>query len=229
MNSNDRFNCYCYLFWLLFVVVNATTINDFVSNESTKSTLVFFRWSGGFGRNFQEIRCATDQSSEDPSNSLSDVYPEMRDAVYFPPANNDSRRNRCESNSSIFVYNPQTRRVHLTNNRHCIIVNEKSYHYLATEDYPTVNRLKSIACDRAATAAPMNYLIWGSEFRLTRNESNKQKIILQFIAPIDGHEYTIYIRGDILIVVDSNDEARKVLDQLREPTLEIIENTTDQW
>ncbi|CAF1037039.1 unnamed protein product [Adineta steineri] len=145
----------------------------------------------------------------------------------IPPANNDSRRNRCESNSSIFVYNPQTRRVHLTNNRHCIIVNEKSYHYLATEDYPTVNRLKSIACDRAATAAPMNYLIWGSEFRLTRNESNKQKIILQFIAPIDGHEYTIYIRGDILIVVDSNDEARKVLDQLREPTLEIIENTTD--
>jgi hypothetical protein len=151
------------------------------------------------------------------------------DAVYFPPVSNGSRRHRCESNSSIFVYNPETRRVHLVGNRHCIVVNENSYHYLATEDYPTVNVLKSIACDRAATDAPMNYLIWGSEFRLIREKSNKQKTVLQFISPIDGHEYTIYIRGDILIAVDSNDEARKVLDQLREPTLEIIENITDQW
>jgi hypothetical protein len=161
--------------------------------------------------------------------SVKFVFIVYSDAVYFPPANNGSRRNRCESNSSIFAYNLQTRRVHLVNNRHCIVVNEKSYHYLATEDYPTVNRLKSIACDRAATDAPMNYLIWGSEFRLIRDESNKQKTILQFISPIDGYEYTIYIRGDILIAVDSNDEARKVLDQLREPTIEIIENITDQW
>jgi hypothetical protein len=103
---------------------------------------------------------------------------------------------------------------------------EKSYHYLATEDYPTVNVLKSIACDRAVENAPMSYLIWGSEFRLIREKSNNQKDTLQFISPTDGHEYTIYIRGDILIVVDKDDEARKVLDQLREPTLEIIENVT---
>ncbi len=148
------------------------------------------------------------------------------DAVYFPSATNDSQRYRCESNSSIFVYNLQTRRVHLVDNRHCIVVNENSYHYLATEDYPTVNILKSIDCDQAATHAPMSYLIWGSEFRLIREKSNNQKATLQFISPTDGHEYTIYIRGDILIVVDKHDEARKVLDQLREPTLEIIENVT---
>ncbi len=78
MNNNDRFNFYCHIFWLLFFVVNATIIKGFVNNEGTQSTPVFFRWSGGFGRNFQEIRCATDQSSEDPSNRLPDVYPEMR-------------------------------------------------------------------------------------------------------------------------------------------------------
>jgi len=78
MNMNNRFHCYCYLFWLLYPVVNATIINGFVNNEDTKSASVFFRWSGGFGRNFQAIRCATDQSSEDPSNRLVDVYPEMQ-------------------------------------------------------------------------------------------------------------------------------------------------------
>jgi hypothetical protein len=78
MNMNNRFHCYCYLFWLLYLVVNATIINGFVNNEDTKSASVFFRWSGGFGRNFQAIRCATDQSSEDPSNRLVDVYPEMQ-------------------------------------------------------------------------------------------------------------------------------------------------------
>jgi hypothetical protein len=78
MNNNDRFNCYCQLSWLLLLVVNATIINGFVNDESTKSTAVFFRWSAGFGRNFQEFRCATDQSSADPSNHLVDVYPEMQ-------------------------------------------------------------------------------------------------------------------------------------------------------
>ncbi|CAF1567131.1 unnamed protein product [Adineta ricciae] len=229
MNNSDRSNHCHHLFWLLFFAANATCINGLVNNEDTNSTSVFFRWSGGFGRNFQETRCATDQSSEDPSNNLPDVYPEMRDAVYFPPANNGSRRNRCASNSSVFVYNSHTRRVHLVNNQHCIVVNEKSYHYLATKDYPTVNYLKSIACNRAATDAEMSYRIWGSEFRLIRDDSNKKKLVLQFISPVDGHEYTIYIRGDILIAVDSNDEVRKVLDQLREPTLEIIEDFTDQW
>lgn len=111
-------------------------------------------------------------------------------------------------------------------NRHCIVVKEKSYHYLAIEDYPTVNVLRSIACDQALSDAPLSYLIWGSEFRLIRERSNNQKATLQFISPTDGHAYTIYIRGDILLVVDKDDEARKVLDQLREPTLEIIENFT---
>lgn len=72
----------------------------------------------------------------------------------------------------------------------------------------------------------MSYLIWGSEFRLIRDKSNKQKATLEFISPTDGHEYTIYIRGDILIAVEKDDQARKVLDQLREPTLEIIKNVT---
>ncbi len=78
MNTNDRFNCYCHLFWLLFFIANATIINGFMDNEDMKSASVFFRLSGGFGRNFQAIRCATDQSSYDPSNRLLDIYPEMQ-------------------------------------------------------------------------------------------------------------------------------------------------------
>lgn len=146
------------------------------------------------------------------------------DTIYFPRAPNGTQRHRCESNSSVFVYNPQTRRVHLVGNRHCIVVNKKSYHYLATEEYPTVNVLKSIACERAAEDAPMRYLIWGSEFRLIRDRINNNKTVLQFISPVPGDEYAIYIRGDILIAVDKDDEARKVLDQLREPVFEIVEN-----
>lgn len=78
MNINDRFNCYCHLFWSLFFLSNAITINGLVNNENRNSTLVFFRLSGGYGRNFQVIRCATDQSSEDLSDHLVDLYPEMK-------------------------------------------------------------------------------------------------------------------------------------------------------
>lgn len=78
MNMNDRVNCYCHLFSLLVFLINATFINSYVNNKDIKPTLVFFRWSAGFGRNFQAIRCATDQSSEDPSNRLVDIYPEMK-------------------------------------------------------------------------------------------------------------------------------------------------------
>jgi len=148
------------------------------------------------------------------------------DTIYFPRASDGSQRYRCDSNSSIFVYNPQTRRVHLVSNQHCIVVNRNSYHYLATEDYPTVNVLKSIACERTSTGSPTSYLIWSTEFRLVHDRINNEEASLRFISPTDGHEYIIYIRGNILIVVDKDDPARKVLDQLREPTLEIVKNFT---
>lgn len=47
-----------------------------MNNEDTK--LVFFRWSAGFGQNLETIRCATDQSSEDPSDSLVEIHPDIK-------------------------------------------------------------------------------------------------------------------------------------------------------
>jgi hypothetical protein len=78
MIMHDYFNYYCHLFWLLVVVVDAGIINKIIDNKDMKSALVFFQWSAGFERNFQSIRCATDQSSEDPFNRLAEVYPEMQ-------------------------------------------------------------------------------------------------------------------------------------------------------
>ena len=146
------------------------------------------------------------------------------DAVYFPPPSIDSPRYRCDSNASTFLYNPHTRRVHLVGNDRCLVVNEKSYHYLASEDFPTVNALRSMACADTETEGPMGYLIWGSEFRLIRDKNNQSKAHLQFISPIFADPYAIYVRGNILVVVDEDDEARRVLDQLRQPSLHIIGN-----
>jgi hypothetical protein len=78
MNMHVYFNYYCHLFWLLVVVIDAGIINKIIDNKDMKSALVFFQWSSGFDRNFQSIRCATDQSSEDPFNHLAEVYPEMQ-------------------------------------------------------------------------------------------------------------------------------------------------------
>lgn len=40
------------------------------------------------------------------------------DNVYFPAARNESQRYRCDSNSSVFMYSPQTRGVHLIINNY---------------------------------------------------------------------------------------------------------------
>jgi len=145
------------------------------------------------------------------------------DDVYFPVAPDGSQRYHCDSNSSLFMYNPQTRRVHLVSNGHCLVVNRMSYHYHASKDYPTIRILKSIDCKRAAVNESTSLLIWGSEFRLVRDNNSKSKVALRFISPTDGHEWTIYIRASILIVAD---KIQQGVDRLEEPWLEIINNHT---
>lgn len=143
------------------------------------------------------------------------------DEVYFPHPRYDSQRYRCDSNSSIFMYSPQTRRVHLVSNGHCIVVNQMSYHFRASENYPTIRLLKSIDCKRAALNESTSRHIWGSEFRLVRDNNSRSKIALRFISPTDGYEWTIYIRVNLLIVAD---ETQQRVDQLKEPWLEIVNN-----
>jgi hypothetical protein len=145
------------------------------------------------------------------------------DDVYFPRARDESQRYRCGSNSSLFVYNPQTRRVHLVSNGHCLVVNRMSYHYRASIDYRMIRILKSIDCKRAARNESTSRLIWGSEFRLVRDNNSKSKVALRFVSPTDGYEWTIYIRVDILIVAD---KIQQRVDHLEEPWLEIVNNYT---
>jgi hypothetical protein len=121
------------------------------------------------------------------------------------------------------MYNPQTRRVHLVSNGHCLVVNRMSYHYHASKDYPTIRTLKSIDCKQAAVNESTSLLIWGSEFRLVRDNNSKSKVALRFISPTDGHEWTIYNPSNILIVAD---KIQQQVDGLREPWLEIINNHT---
>ena len=66
------------LFWLFVIVVDANIINTNTNNEDAKIKPVYFRWSKGFELNAGELRCATDLSSEDPSNHFLDAYPEMK-------------------------------------------------------------------------------------------------------------------------------------------------------
>ena len=240
-----RFTFSYLLFWLLTSGVDAGVIGVPMGNEDSNVTSVFFRWSEGFELNAGEIRCATDQSTEDPSNRYLRAYPEMKgvymtvtleldllmlasilfvDDVYFPRAphddhdNNMIQRYRCDSNSSLFVYNPQTRRVHLVSNGHCLVVSRMTYHYHARSNYPTMRLLKSIDCKLAATNESTSSLIWGSEFRLVRDNDSKSKLALRFISPTDGHEWAIVIRVTNLIVAD---EIQQRSDRLVEPILEI--------
>ncbi|CAF1361129.1 unnamed protein product [Adineta steineri] len=182
-------------------------------------TPIFFRWSRGFELNGQKIRCATDQSSEDPSGIFLEAYPEMKDDVYFPSAPDDSQRYRCDSNSSLFMYNPQTRRVHLVGNGHCLVVSRMSYHDGFSEDYPVNRILKSVDCKRTATNESTSSLIWGSEFRLVHDNNSNSKMALRFISPTDGHEWTIYSKSYVLIVAEN---IQQQIDRLKEPWLEIV-------
>ena len=245
--NEHRFMFSYLLFWLLVNGVDGGIIEESMVNEDSNVTAVFFRWSRGFELNAAEIRCATDRSTEDPSNRYLRAYPEMKgecmtvtleldllmfasilfvDDVYFPRAPHDddddynvSQRYRCDSNSSLFVYNPQTRRVHLVSNGHCLVVSQRSYHYIARSNYPPIRLLKSIDCKRAATDESTSALIWGSEFRLVRDNDSKSKLALRFISPTDGHEWTIVIRVTNLIIADKLQGRR---DRLVEPILEIV-------
>jgi hypothetical protein len=98
-----------------------------------------------------------------------------------------------------------------------------SFHYYASTDYPKVHVLKSIDCKRAAMNESTSELIWGSEFRLVRNNNRNGKVVLRFISPKDGHEWTIYIRAILLIVAD---QTQQLVDDLGEPSLEIVDDYT---
>jgi hypothetical protein len=145
------------------------------------------------------------------------------DDVYFPRDPDESQRYRCDSNSSLFMYNPQTRRIHLVGNGHCLVVNRMSHHNGASEYYPVNHVLKSIDCKQAAVNESTSDLIWGSEFRLVHDTNKSDKVAIRFISPTDGHEWTIYIRVYLLIVAD---EIQERVDHLEEPQLEIINNHT---
>ena len=77
MNKHDGFK-HLYLFWLFPSQVNTNVINNIVSEADSKMAPVSFRWSGGLELNYQKIRFAIDQSSEDSSNLLLEVFPEMK-------------------------------------------------------------------------------------------------------------------------------------------------------
>ena len=94
-----------------------------------------------------------------------------------------------------------------------------SHHYVASRYYPVIHILKSIDCKRAAINESTSDLIWGSEFRLVHNNKGSDKVAIRFISPTDGHEWTIYIRVNVLIVADN---IQQLTEGLEEPSLEII-------
>ncbi|CAF1546594.1 unnamed protein product [Adineta ricciae] len=70
---------YAYLFfWLFIVEIQAGVLDDAIIIKNANTTPIFFRWSQGFELNGQQIRCATDQSSEDPSSRFLEAYPETK-------------------------------------------------------------------------------------------------------------------------------------------------------
>jgi hypothetical protein len=70
---------YTYLFfWLFIIEIHTGIIDDAIIIKNANMTPIFFRWSQGFELNGQQIRCATDQSSEDPSDRFLEAYPEMK-------------------------------------------------------------------------------------------------------------------------------------------------------
>lgn len=121
------------------------------------------------------------------------------------------------------MYNPQTRRVHKVSNGHCLVVNRMSYHYRASKNYPMIRILKSIDCNQGATNESIRRRIWGSEFRLIRDNNSKSNVALRFISPTDGQELSIYLQFDVLIVAD---KIQQRVDRLKKPWLEIINNKT---
>ena len=69
MVNQHRFKYIYLFFWLFIIEVDADIINvATISEDFNIVPLVLFRWSAGFELNAQQSRCATDQSSEDPSN-----------------------------------------------------------------------------------------------------------------------------------------------------------------
>ena len=69
---------YLYLFWLFLNQTNTFVTDSNLKKARSVMAPVFFRWSAGFELNYQQIRCATDQSSEDPTNFMLELYPEMK-------------------------------------------------------------------------------------------------------------------------------------------------------
>ncbi|CAF1546314.1 unnamed protein product [Adineta ricciae] len=197
---------YTYLFfWLFIIEIQAGVLDDAIIIKNANTTPIFFRWSQGFGVNGRQIRCATDQSSEDPFGRFPEAYPERKGF----------------SNSSLFMYNPQTRRVRLVGNGHCLVVNQISYHDDASKEYPANRILKSVDCKQTAANESTSSLIWGSEFRFVSDNNNRSNMALRFISPTDGHEWTIYNKGYMFIVADI---IQQRVDDLIEPWLEIVNN-----
>ena len=121
------------------------------------------------------------------------------------------------------MYNPQTRRVHLVSNGHCVIVNQMGLDYPTNIDYPGVHVLKSIDCKLEAKNESTSLIILSSEFRLVRDDNSMSKVALRFISPKDGYEWTIYVRANVLIVAE---KIQQQVDGLREPCLEVVNNYT---
>ena len=147
------------------------------------------------------------------------TYIAFLDDVYFPEAPDESQRYNCDKNSSLFSYDPQTRRIHQVNNGHCLVVNRKSRHYVASKYYPIIPILKSVDCERIVMNDSTASFIWGNEFRLVHSNRTNSNTAIRFIAPEDGHEWTIYIRVNLLIVGHQNQET---VDELEEPWMEVI-------
>ena len=119
------------------------------------------------------------------------------------------------------MYNPQTRRVRLVGNGHCLVVNQMWDHDDASEEYPVNRILKSVDCKRTATNESTSSHIWSSEFRLVPVNNNRSNMSLRFISPTDGHEWTIYTKGFMFLVADI---IQQRVDNLIEPWLEIVNN-----
>lgn len=84
-NSNDQKESLHEIYlslclWLFAVEVHAGVVRNVIGDNSSKLAPVLFRWSQGFELNAQQTRCATDQSSEGPTNVFLKAYPEMRGA-----------------------------------------------------------------------------------------------------------------------------------------------------
>ena len=78
MINRHQLRCTYLVFWLFIIEIHAGIIDGAIITENVNTTPIFFRWSQGFELNWQQIRCATDQSSEVHSGRFLEVYPEMK-------------------------------------------------------------------------------------------------------------------------------------------------------